>query len=164
MNLEALRRFWAEREPRERTLLTAVGLLVGLAVLYLALVDPAISGIARLQRSLPPARAQAAELNAMLAEVRALKARPAVASISGQDALPALEQSLAAAGLKSARMVPLANGALQLTFSNVSYATWSVWLATTERELGMHAIAVTVKATSTAGNADVDLALRSGRD
>jgi len=145
-------------------MLSAAALLLGLAVLYLVLIDPAVSSIARLQRSLPRERAQAAELEALLGEVRALKARPAVASSSGLDTVPALQQSLAAAGLKAARVVPLANGALQLTFSNVSYAAWSVWLAAAERELGMHAIAVTVKATSTAGNADVDLALRSGRD
>jgi len=39
-----------------------------------------------------------------------------------RDAPSAIEQSLAAAGLKAARIVPLANGALQLTFANVSYA------------------------------------------
>ena len=164
MSPDALRRFWSEREPRERALLSAAALLVGVAVLYLALIDPAVSSIARLQRSLPLARAQAAELETLLGEVRSLKARPAVANNSGKDARPALEQSLAAAGLKATRVVPLANGALQLTFSNVSYATWSVWLAAAERELGMHAIAVTVRATSTPGNADIDLALRSGRD
>jgi len=164
MSPDTLRRLWSEREPRERSLLAGAALLVGLALLYLVLVEPAVSSIARLQRSLPLARAQAAELEALLGEVRALKARPAVATGSGKDALPALEQSLAAAGLKAARVVPLANGAFQLTFSNVSYASWSVWLAAAERELGMHAIAVTVRATSAAGNADVELALRSGRD
>ena len=138
--------------------------MLGHALLYLVLIDPAVSSIARLQRSLPLARTQGAELGALLGEVGTLKARPAVASTGGKDALPALEQSLAAAGLKAVRIVPLANGALQLTFSNVSYAAWSVWLAAAERELGMHAIAVTVRATSTAGNADIDVALRSGRD
>ena len=164
MRLEALRRFWAEREARERTWLSAAALLVGSLVLYLVLIDPALSSIARLQRSLPLARTQAAELELLLGEVRVLKTRPAVAGGGGTETLPALEQSLAAAGLKAARAVPLANGALQLTFSNVSYATWSVWLATAEREFGMHAIAVTVRATSTAGSADVEVALRSGRD
>jgi general secretion pathway protein M len=164
MNLETLRRFWSVREPRERSLLLGAASLIGALVLYLALIDPAFSAIARLKHSLPQARARAAELEALLTEVRALKARPAVASAAGREALPAVEQSLAAAGLKAARAVPLSNGALQLTFSNVPYAAWSVWLAAAERELGMRAMAVTVRATSTAGNADVDLALRSGRD
>jgi general secretion pathway protein M len=164
MNLETLRQFWSEREPRERAVLAAAAFFAVVALLYLALIEPAFSAIGRLQRALPHTRSQSAELEALLAEARALKARPVVAAASSQDASAAVEKSLAAAGLKAARVVPLANGALQLTFSNVSYATWSVWLATAERELGMHAIAVTVKATATAGNSDVDLALRSGRE
>ena len=164
MNLEPLRQFWSAREPRERVALGSGAALVGAVLLYLLLIDPAFSGIARLQRSLPSARAQSAQLEALLTEVRALKARPAVASADGADAPTAIQQSLAAAGLKAQRVVPLADGGLQLTFANVPYAAWSVWLAGAERELGMHAVSVTVKATATAGNADVDLSLRSGHE
>jgi general secretion pathway protein M len=164
MNLETLRQFWSAREPRERLVLAGGAALAGVALLYVLLIDPAFSAIARLQRSLPNARAQSAQLEALLTEVRALKSRPAVAAASGADAPAAIEQSLAAAGLKAGRVVPLANGALQLTFVNVPYAAWSVWLASAERELGMHAVSVTVKTTAAPGNADVELALRSGRD
>ena len=164
MNLPSLEQFWSERAPRERAVLLAAAGFLALLILYLALIDPAFSAISRLQRSLPHARSQATELQALLAEVRALKARPTVASGGAQDAQSALERSLAGAGLKAARIVPLSNGALQLTFSNVSYPAWTVWLATAEREHGMHAVAVTVHATATPGNADVELALRAGRD
>jgi len=163
MKIEALRQFWTEREPRERAVLAAAALLAAGALLY-SLIEPAFTSIAGLQRSLPNARAQAAQLDALLAEARALKARPAVASSGGAEAPAAVEQSLAGAGLKAARVVPLANGALQLTFTNIPYATWAVWLANAEREFGMHAVAVTVKATATPGGADVELALRAGRD
>ncbi len=161
---ETMRQFWSERGPRERVLLASVWSLAAAALLYLLLIDPAFSAITRLQRALPNARAQSAQLEALLTEVRALKSRPAVAGAAAADAPAAIEKSLAAAGLKAVRVVPLANGALQLTFANVPYAAWSVWLAAAEREFGMHAIAVTVKATATAGNADVDLALRSGHE
>jgi len=164
MNPETLRQFWSAREPRERAMLAAAAFVAGAAVLYLALIEPAYSSIARLRRALPQSRAQSAELETLLAEVRALKARPAVAGATGSDPAAAVERSLAASGLKPTRMVPLANGALQLTFSNVPYGAWSVWLASAERELGMHAIAVNARATRTPGNADVDLSLRSGHD
>lgn len=163
MNLETLQQLWREREPRERVVLAAGLFLAGAALLYL-LIEPASSSITQLRRSLPNTRAQSAQLQALLSEVRELKSRPPVAAGLSTDAPAAIEQSLAAAGLKAARIVPLANGALQLTFANVPYATWSVWLAGAERELGIRAIAVTVKATAAAGNADVDLALRSGRE
>jgi general secretion pathway protein M len=162
--MEALRQFWSEREPRERALIGSGVLLAGAVLLYLVLIEPAVSGIARLQRALPNTRAQSAQLEALLVEVRALKSRPAVGTGAGTDAQAAIERSLAAAGLKAVRIVPLANGALQLSFANVPYAAWSVWLAAAERELGVRATAVTVKATAAAGNADVELALRSGRD
>jgi general secretion pathway protein M len=164
MNLEPLRQFWSQREPREQAALAGAALVAAAALMYLLLIDPALSSITGLQRSLPHARDQAAQLEALLAEVRSLKARPAVAGAGGSDTPAALEQSLAAAGLKAARIVPLSNGSLQLTFANVPYAALSVWLAGAERELGMHAVAVTVKATKDAGNADVDLALRAGHD
>jgi type II secretory pathway component PulM len=163
MNLELLSQLWSERGPRERTLLGAAAAFAAVALLY-GLIAPAFSAIAALQRSLPNARAQSAQLDGLLAEVRTLKARPAVASTTGADTVAAVEQSLAVAGLKANRVVPLARDALQLTFGNVPYAIWSVWLAAAERELGMHATSVTVKATATAGNADVELALRPGRD
>jgi type II secretory pathway component PulM len=162
MNLETLRQFWSERELRERIVLAAGAVLACAALLYV-LIGPASSSITQLRRSLPVARAQSAQLQALLSEVRGLKSRPAVAGAKAADAPAAIQQSLTAAGLKALRVVPLSNGALQLTFANVPYAAWSVWLATTERELGMRAIAVTVKATATPGNADVDLALRSGQ-
>ena len=161
---ETVRQFWSQREPRERALLAGGATLAIAALLYLLLIDPAFSAIARLQRSLPNARAQSAQLEALLTEVRALKSRPAVANATGADAPAAIEQSLAAAGLKAVRVVPVADGALQLTFANVPYAAWSVWLAAAERELGMHAISVKVKAAAAPGNADVELALRSGRE
>jgi len=163
MNAVTLRQFWSEREPRERAVLAA-GMLMACAALLYVMIEPASSAVAQLRRSLPSTRAQSAQLQALLGEVRTLKSRPAVAGPSAADAPSAIEQSLAAAGLKAMRIVPLANGALQLTFANVSYAAWSVWLAAAEREFRMRAVAVTVKATPTAGNADVDLALRSGRE
>jgi general secretion pathway protein M len=161
---ETLRQFWSERAPRERVVLASGAVLMGAVLLYLLLIDPAFSAISRLQRSLPSARAQSAQLEALLTEVRALKSRPAVANAAGADAPATIQQSLAAAGLKAVRVVPLADGALQLTFANVPYSAWSVWLAAAERELGMRAVSVKVKATAAAGNADVELALRSGRE
>ncbi|MBV8208574.1 MAG: type II secretion system protein M [Burkholderiaceae bacterium] len=162
MNLESLRRFWSEREPRERTVLAFAAALVIAALLYSTLIGPALSDITRMKRALPNSRTQAAQLQALLSEVRTLKSHPAVAATAEGEAPAEVQKSLASAGLKASRMVPLANGALQLTFTNVSYASWSVWLATAERELGMRAAAVTVKATATPGNADVELALKAG--
>jgi general secretion pathway protein M len=161
--MDALAQFWGERAPREKAALLAGAAVVLAAIVYLLLIEPAATGIARLERSLPATRAQAAKLEALLAEVKHLKSRPPVAILSPQETRAAVEKSLAAAGLKAARIVPLADGDLQLTFANVPYASWALWLAGVERELGGRAVAVTANATGTPGHVDVELALRLAR-
>ena len=65
---------------------------------------------------------------------------------------------------EAARIVPLSDGDMQLTFSDVPYGSWAPWLAGIERELGARATSVTVNARDkTPGNVDVELALRLAR-
>ncbi len=158
--MEALLSFWSQRAPRERLMIAAAAAVVGLALIYAVLIEPAATGIRRLERGLPVARTQAVQLDGLLAEVGALKARPQVAVLSPGEARAALDKSLAAAGLKAERIVPLADGDLQITFANVPYAAWSTWLATAERELGARAGTVTARATGTPGSADIEMSLR----
>lgn len=161
--MDWLLQFWSERAPREKSILLAGAAVVIFAIVYLLAVDPAISGIARLERGLPQTRAQAAKLDALLAEVKNLRSRAQVATLSQQESRTAVEKTLAGAGLKASRVVPLSDGDLQLTFANVPYAAWAVWLAGVERELGGRATNVTATSTGTPGNVDVELALRLAR-
>ena len=161
--MDRLLAFWNERAPREKAILVALGALVVAAVLFLVLIEPAITGIARLERGLPQARSQAAQLDALLGEVKSLKSRPQVATVSPTEARGAIDKSIVAAGMKAARIVPLSDGDLQITMANVPYAAWSVWLAGLERELGARAISVNANSNGTPGNVDVELALRLAR-
>lgn len=162
--MEALRLFWAERMPRERAILLAGGAALLAAIVFLLLIEPAYKGIGRLERSLPQQRTGAAELEALLSEVKSMRARPQVASVSSSEVRAAVEASLGRAGIKAARVVPLSDGDLQLTFSDVPYGSWAPWLAGIERELGARATSVTVNARDkTPGNVDVELALRLAR-
>jgi general secretion pathway protein M len=161
--LDAFLQFWAERSAREKSVLLALCAVVLAAIIYLMTIEPAVSGIARLERGLPQTRAQAAKLDALLAEVKGLRSRAQVATLAPQETRAAVEKTLASAGLKAARVVPLSDGDLQLTFANVPYASWAIWLASVERELGGRAMSVTANATGTPGNVDVELALRLAR-
>ncbi|HEU0200770.1 MAG TPA: type II secretion system protein GspM [Burkholderiaceae bacterium] len=161
--MDKLREFWTERAPREKLFLGAAAGLVLIALLYLLLIEPAATGIARLNRGLVVQRQQAAKLDSLLVEVKNLKSRGQVATLSAAEARGAVEKSLAAAGLKATRVVPLADGDLQLTFSNVPYAGWSLWLAGIERELGARAGSVTANGTATPGHVDIEVALRMPR-
>jgi general secretion pathway protein M len=138
--------------------------VVLIAVLYLMLIEPAWTGISRLERSLPQQRSLAAELDALLGEVRGLKSQPQVATVSPSEVSGAIETSLTRAGMKAARIVPLADGDIQLTFANVPYGTWAAWLAGIERELGARTTSVVITGKdATRGNVDAELALRLAR-
>ena len=63
--MDAIKQFWLERAPRERLILGAGGIVLIAVLLYLMLIEPAWSGIGRLERSLPQQRAQAAELESL---------------------------------------------------------------------------------------------------
>jgi general secretion pathway protein M len=155
--------YWSERAPRERRILTLGALFLVLVALYFILVGPAVSGIDRLQRLLPQTRAQAAELEALVAEAKNLRGLPPAAAPGSADARAAISASLEAAGLQTAHSVPVANGDLHLSFLNVPFSKWATWLAAAERTLGVRTVAVTVKATATPGNTDVELSLRLPR-
>jgi general secretion pathway protein M len=161
--MDALRDFWNQRAPRERLALGLAATVIVATVVYLLLIEPAATGIPRLERGLPTARTQAAQLDQLLAEVASLKARPQVAVLSPAEARTALEKSLEAAGLKASRIAPLADGDLQLTFAGVPYAAWSTWLAGAERQLGAKAHVVTARSTATPGAADIEMVLRVAR-
>jgi general secretion pathway protein M len=164
MNLPAtLQSFWAERAARERRFLVAGGVVLALLLLYFLFIDPAASGVARLERGLPQARARAAELEAILAEARSLRQLPASATPATGDARAALIKSLGDSGLAPAHTEPLPSGDLRLSFSNVPYGKWVSWLAGAEQTLGVHAVSVHAKANGAPGNADIELAVRMPR-
>lgn len=161
--MDALRDFWTQRAAREKLALVLAAVVLFGAIVYLLLIEPAATGIPRLERSLPAARMQAARLDQLLAEVASLKARPQVAVLTAAEARAALEKSLEGSGLKASRITPLSDGDLQLAFSNVPYAAWSTWLAGAERELGARAAVVSARTTATPGAADIELVLRLAR-
>lgn len=158
-----LSQLWSARSPRERQILVAGGVFFAALVLYLLLVEPAASGIVRLQRLLPQTRAQAARLEALVAEARSLRTMAPVATPEATDARSAVDKSLRDAGLKSAHSTVLSNGDLHISFVNVAYGRWTTWLFAAEHTLSVHAVAVSVKASDTAGNADIELSLRLPR-
>lgn len=158
-----MRQFWSDRAPRERRILVVGALFLVLLIAYFTLIAPAVSGITRLQRLLPQTGAQAAELETLVTEAKRLRALPPVGTTGSGDARTAIGASLEAAGLAPAHSVPTPNGDLRLSFVNVPYSKWTTWLAGAEKTLGVHAIAVTVKATATPGNTDVELSLRLPR-
>jgi len=157
--MDTLLRFWAERAPRERLILGTGAAMLAAALVYLLLIEPAWLGSRRLEPALRTQRTQVAQLDQLLAEARTLRARAATAGMSPAEAREAIDQSLAAAGLKPTRNAPLGDD-LQLAFADVPYAAWAGWLAQTERQTGARASSVVARATATPGRADIEVTLR----
>jgi general secretion pathway protein M len=169
---KTLTSFWAARAQRERQILLGGGVVLALVLLYLILIAPAASGVASLQHLLPQTRARAANLEALVAEAKGLRSLPKAAALGAGDARATLEKSLDAAGLKAAHSEPLPNGDLRVTLVNVPYGKWTSWLASTERTMGVHAVAAKIKASAaggtaksagSAGYADIELTLHLPR-
>lgn len=118
--------YWAQRNQRERRLLGAAGALILVAVIYLLLLDPALSGRARLQKDLPALRQQAAELQSLTAKA---------ASLSGQlaerPAAPLSKETIEAA-LKTKGLNPqsvtLSGDMAKVQLSAVAFAGLLDWL------------------------------------
>lgn len=153
-------RFWAERNTGERRTLAAGAAAIAAIIGYLVLLEPALDGLQRLRHELPQLQYRAAQVDALVAQARHLRERPAAAIPATADVRTALNQSLAAAGLRPAHRAQTGTNTLQLQFHDVPYANWTIWLDHAQRALKVRAIAVTAKALSTPGNADIDCTLR----
>jgi type II secretory pathway component PulM len=91
--VSALQDLWHSREARERKLISIAALVLFLGGVYGFILDPAWSGLKALKTSLPAAQTQAAQVNALAAQV---KANPAAMDTPNQTKLQA---SLSAANI-----------------------------------------------------------------
>jgi general secretion pathway protein M len=155
--------YWSHRNPREQAIIGFGAFALVLLAVYFICVDPAASGVSRLRGTLPNARTQAAQLDALIAEARGLRALPQAALPAAAEPRSALDKSLVTAGLSAAHRETTSNGDMHFTFVNVPYGKWTSWLATAERGIGVHPVTVEVKAAGTPGNANIELSLRLPR-
>jgi general secretion pathway protein M len=97
--MDVIKQLWDAREPRERTLISLAAAVVVLSGLYAGVIDPALTGTARLKNSLPQAQAQLAQVQALSLQVQAL---PKTSQDSADASQASIEASLAAASIDGA--------------------------------------------------------------
>ncbi len=148
---------WMARTEQERKFLGIGGAVVAMALVYSLLVDPAVSGIAKLSKSLPKQRQDVAQLQALALEAGELARQPVL------QPTPMSREGLSA-GLVARGMTPaslsMTGEYAKLQFTGVSFANLVSWLDAQRRE---HRIAVqdlVVTAQTPAGNVDAVLTLR----
>jgi len=128
-----MRAWWQGLARRERMLVVAGSALALAALVYLLAVEPAWKTRVRLSSELPRLRAQAAEVAALAEEARQL-GRRGTAPASAAAARSALEQSLAAARFRDARVTALDERRLTVNVQAAAVTPWLSWLDQAGRE------------------------------
>lgn len=152
--------FWAARNPRERRILAIGAAAVLAALVYLLLIAPAQSGLARYRRSLPELRQQVAQLQGM--------AQEAVSLPQGEVAPPppisreTVEASLARRGLK-AQSVTIAGDTARLQLKDVSFTSLLDWIADSRGAAQMTVTEASLNAQSQPDIVSGSIALRQQR-
>lgn len=122
------REWWQARAPRERVAVTALAILLGVA-LYLWLVVSADQARAQLRPRVTALRAEAARLDRDALEVQRLRATPPLPA-SSSDLRKLLQGQVDSAGLGSAltRIDVQDADHAQAAFGAVPFAAWLAWV------------------------------------
>jgi general secretion pathway protein M len=148
---DAWNAFWRARNWRERSMLMTAAVVCVFGLLYVLLIDPAVSGTASLSKSLPLLRQQAAQMRQLATQVtQQAQEQPRAQSKSqadtqaetqanGEPVPPltltrdAIDASLKRAGL-SAAGISVSERGVQLQFASTPPAGLIAWLEQVEAQ------------------------------
>jgi general secretion pathway protein M len=123
--MSTLSAFWMERNTRERNILAAGAAFLVLALIYLLFINPALSGRAQLEKSLPQLRQQAAELQSLARQATELNA--AGAAPAAPVTKETIEADLARRSIKPKSLL-VSGELIKLELQGVSFAAIASWL------------------------------------
>ncbi len=149
--------FWSARSEQERRFLTVGGAVLGAALFYAVLLAPALDGSAKLRKSLPELRQQAAELQALSVEAAALRGQSNIAP--APITRDGLQSSLTARGL-TAQSLSLTGEYAKLQLNGVPFAALVVWLDAVRGESKLLVQDASISAQDSAGMVNATLTLR----
>ena len=160
--LERLLQSWRLIAPRERRLVSFAAVVVGLAVIYLLMIEPAWQGRRALQREIPELRRQLGQMTALAAEARQLSGVAPVGSGGTAALRGAIEGSVKAAGLEPMLQKIEANGELiDLRFKGIAHAQWLGWAEAALRETRMRVVDLAVNREAESGVVSVRMVLEA---
>jgi general secretion pathway protein M len=157
---ESLAAFWMERNARERNMLTLAALVIALALIYLIFISPALAGRTQLQKTLPPLRQQAAELQGLAKRATELGAVNAPAAIAVTK--ESIEAALARQGLKP-QSVLLTGELTKVQLSSSSFAGLVNWLNDMQKGARLSLVEATIEALPPVDTVNATLTLRQQR-
>ncbi|KUM05040.1 type II secretion system protein M [Chromobacterium subtsugae] len=96
--------YWQQRSAREQRLLAAMALVLGAALLYLAVWEPASASLQRNRASVARLQAELGAVRSLAAEADKLKRQPAQTPLPAKELIPLLQQTAKSQGLAVAAL------------------------------------------------------------
>lgn len=149
--------FWIERNARERKQIGLALVVTACALIYMLFVAPALSGRAKLEKSLPELRLQAAELQNLSKQATALSA--VTATPVGTVTKEIIESALASKGLKSQSVVA-AGDVIKVQLSEASFTGMLDWLDEMQKNLRVTVVDANITAQAQPDIVNATLTLR----
>lgn len=158
---QPLQEFWSARNARERSMLSIAAGAIGLALIYLVLIDPALEGRAQLSKTLPALRQQVAQMQALSKEAGELadKDAPVVEPVSRAG----VEAALGRNGLK-AQNLTVNNEVIVAQFSGASFAQLVRWLQDMQKTAMVTVVESNIVAQDQPDSVNATLTLRQQRN
>lgn len=124
--------------PRERRLVAGAALLLGAAIVFVTLIEPALNTVRKLQAELPALRAQAATVADLTAQATALRQRSA-APAGSMPSTPELAASLERAGLPAGQwtLADAEADGVELSLDQAPSSALMRWLDGAGRDWGL---------------------------
>lgn len=162
-NVSRWQTYWNSRSAREQRMLLIASSVVTLGLIYGLLYDPAQTGVARLNKELPPLRSQAAEMAGLAKQAMGLRAGSKPISVPASQLKQAIASSLTRQGFNA--KVSQDNDLVHIELSEVAFAKWLEWLRINQAELGASVVKASIKkldgATPSPGVVSVECWLKS---
>ena len=154
---QSLSAFWNERNRREQNLLAAAVVVIVLGLVYVLLIDPALTGRRDLEHKLPALRQQAAQLQAMAREAAALgdKAMAPPPALTTES----LSASLSGKGL-TPQNVALSGDLAKVQLKGASFSNLVDWLQAAQQSLRLSVSDAVIDAQPQTDIVNADLTLR----
>jgi len=153
--------YWARRDGRERSMLTAAAVVMVFALIYALLIAPALSGRQQLSKDLPLLRQQVAQMQALSKQAEALSGMPvtAVAAMTREN----IEASLVRHGLKLQSLLFTGDYA-KVQLGSVPFSGMLPWLEEMQKSARISVVDASIAALDQPDLVDATLTLRQTRN
>ncbi|MBC3879768.1 type II secretion system protein M [Undibacterium sp. LX40W] len=158
--IEEIKSSWTKRELRERRILSFIGLITLVSIVYLVGVEPALRNRSNLEKSIPQLKQNAAKMTDLAAQYSALSKTlsEGVAPISRE----LIESTLARRNIKT-QSLSVSNEIVRFQVNVVAYSNMMEWLLEMQRVARLTVEEIKVTSLTEPGQVSVVVTLKQQR-